>query len=199
MLHAAADLVADDEGGEYNSPAGDQHLADHATDLVDRELDHSLGENAENVVAEIDAAIARIDDGTYGTCAKCGIGDTGGEARRHSVRGSLPRRQAVAGARVSEPARSAPPRRVDVRIGSSTNALQPISGAERRLGAGRAQWVALVVIAGTAIARRPADEGDRRRAAAARRHGGHDRAVQHPSRSEHAESRSASSPTRPRR
>jgi signal peptidase II len=52
---------------------------------------------------------------------------------------------------VSEPARTAPPRRVDVRIGSSTNALQPISGAERRLGAGRAQWVALVVIAGTAI------------------------------------------------
>jgi signal peptidase II len=52
---------------------------------------------------------------------------------------------------VSEPARTAPPRRVDVRMGSSTNALQPISGAERRLGAGRAQWVALVVIAGTAI------------------------------------------------
>ncbi len=53
---------------------------------------------------------------------------------------------------MSEPARSAPPRRMDVRIGSSTNALQPISGAERRVGAGRAQWVALSVIAGTAIA-----------------------------------------------
>ena len=52
---------------------------------------------------------------------------------------------------MSEPARSAPPRRVDVRIGSSTNALQPISGVERRLGAGRAQWIALAVIAGTAI------------------------------------------------
>lgn len=52
---------------------------------------------------------------------------------------------------MSEPARSAPPRRVDVRVGSSTNALQPISGAERRLGAGRAQWIALVVISGTAI------------------------------------------------
>ena len=52
---------------------------------------------------------------------------------------------------MSEPARTAPPRRVDVRIGSSTNALQPISGVERRLRAGRAQWVALVVIAGTAI------------------------------------------------
>lgn len=72
MLSAAADLVADDVGGEINSPAGDQHLADHATDLVDRELDHSLGENAGNVVAEIDAALARIDDGTYGLCSKCG-------------------------------------------------------------------------------------------------------------------------------
>ena len=36
-------------------------------------------------------------------------------------------------------------------MGSSTNALQPISGAERRIGAARAQWIALVVIAGTAI------------------------------------------------
>ena len=72
VLHAAADLVADDDGGEFNSPAGDQHLADHATDLVDRELDHSLGENADNVVTEIDAAIARIDEGTYGICATCG-------------------------------------------------------------------------------------------------------------------------------
>jgi len=52
---------------------------------------------------------------------------------------------------VSEPVRSAPPRRVDVRVGSSTNALQPISGAERRVRAGSAQWIALAVIAGTAI------------------------------------------------
>ncbi len=52
---------------------------------------------------------------------------------------------------MSEPARSAPPR-IDVRIGSSTNAVQPISGAERRLGAARAQWIALAVIGGTAVA-----------------------------------------------
>lgn len=52
---------------------------------------------------------------------------------------------------MSESARPDPPRRIDVRVGSSTNALQPISSAERRLGAGFAQWVALLVIAGTAI------------------------------------------------
>ena len=70
---AAADLAADDEGvGELNSAAGDQHLADHASDLVDLEVDQSLAENAENVIGEIDAALWRIEGGTYGTCAVCG-------------------------------------------------------------------------------------------------------------------------------
>jgi signal peptidase II len=53
---------------------------------------------------------------------------------------------------LSEPARSDPPRRIEVRVGSSTNALQPISSAERPLGAGLSQWVALLVVAGSAIA-----------------------------------------------
>ncbi len=52
---------------------------------------------------------------------------------------------------MSEPVRADPPRPLDVRVGSSTNALQPISSAERPLGAGLSQWIALGVIAGTAI------------------------------------------------
>jgi RNA polymerase-binding transcription factor DksA len=73
IIRAAADLRADDDGiGEINSAAGDQHLADHATDLYDREFDESLGENAHNVVAEIDEALLRIEAGLYGTCAACG-------------------------------------------------------------------------------------------------------------------------------
>jgi signal peptidase II len=52
---------------------------------------------------------------------------------------------------LSEPVRADPPRPLDVRVGSSTNALQPISSAERPLGAGLSQWIALGVIAGTAI------------------------------------------------
>jgi signal peptidase II len=52
---------------------------------------------------------------------------------------------------LSEPVRSDPPRRVDVRVGSSTNALRPISSAERRLSAGPAQWAALLVVAGAAV------------------------------------------------
>ena len=70
---AAQDIASDDDGeGELSSSAGDQHLADHATDLLDHEVDDSLGENAEQILREIDTALARIDDGTYGTCTRCG-------------------------------------------------------------------------------------------------------------------------------
>ncbi|MGH3065989.1 MAG: signal peptidase II [Gaiellaceae bacterium] len=51
---------------------------------------------------------------------------------------------------MSEPARTEP-QLVDVRIGSTANALQPISSAERSLAAGSPQWVALLVVAGAAI------------------------------------------------
>jgi signal peptidase II len=51
---------------------------------------------------------------------------------------------------MSEPARTDPPL-IDVRIGSTANALQPISSAERSLAAGSAQWLALLVVAGAAI------------------------------------------------
>jgi DnaK suppressor protein len=70
---AAQDIASDDDGdGELSSPAGDQHIADHASDLFDHELDDSLGENADQILREIDTALARIEDGTYGTCTRCG-------------------------------------------------------------------------------------------------------------------------------
>jgi DnaK suppressor protein len=40
--------------------------------MFDREVDESLEENAEQLVHEIDAALTRIEEGTYGTCARCG-------------------------------------------------------------------------------------------------------------------------------
>jgi len=45
-----------------------------------------------------------------------------------------------------------PARRFDVRVGSSTDALSPISTAKRSLAAGPAQWLALAAIALAAIA-----------------------------------------------
>ena len=51
---------------------------------------------------------------------------------------------------MSESARSEPAP-VDVRVGSTANALQPISAAERSLAAGPAQWLALLAVAAAAI------------------------------------------------
>jgi len=51
---------------------------------------------------------------------------------------------------MSEPGRTEAPS-VDVRVGSTANGLQPISAAERFLGAGSAQWLALLVVAAAAI------------------------------------------------
>jgi RNA polymerase-binding protein DksA len=50
----------------------DDHLADIATETYMRELDTGLEENAEHLLAEIERAIGRIDDGSYGMCEACG-------------------------------------------------------------------------------------------------------------------------------
>ena len=44
----------------------DQHPADTATETFEREKDLSILEQLENELAELQAALARIDDGTYG-------------------------------------------------------------------------------------------------------------------------------------
>jgi len=46
---------------------------------------------------------------------------------------------------------SGPARRADVRVGSATDGLTPISVAERRLGAGWPQWLSLAAVALAAI------------------------------------------------
>ena len=73
VLGAAHDIVEGDTGdSELSSAAGDQHIADHAGEMLDREVDESLEENADHIVHEIDRALERIEAGTYGTCERCG-------------------------------------------------------------------------------------------------------------------------------
>jgi DnaK suppressor protein len=48
------------------------NLAETATATLDREIDYTLEENSENVLSAIDGALARIEQGTYGTCVNCG-------------------------------------------------------------------------------------------------------------------------------
>lgn len=52
---------------------------------------------------------------------------------------------------MTEPARREDARPLDVRVGSSTNAMRPISAAERPLGAGSSQWLGLALIAVAAV------------------------------------------------
>ena len=60
----------DDEVEEV-SGTSDNHLAETATATLDREIDYTLEENSGQVLAEIEEALKKIDDGTYGTCASC--------------------------------------------------------------------------------------------------------------------------------
>ncbi len=75
--HALATLRDEHPGSlddEVEEVAGttDNHLGETASATLGREIDYTLGENSEAVLAEIDAALQRIDDGTYGTCTNCG-------------------------------------------------------------------------------------------------------------------------------
>ncbi len=50
----------------------DEEIGGGASFTLDREIDRALDDNAKRVLPEIEAALRRIDDGTYGTCASCG-------------------------------------------------------------------------------------------------------------------------------
>ena len=74
--HALATLRDEHRGsldGEVDEIAAttDNHLAETATATLGREIDYTLGENSGHVLTAIDAALKRIDDGTYGTCVSC--------------------------------------------------------------------------------------------------------------------------------
>ena len=71
------------EEGTGELTTSDNHIGDVASETYDREMDYTLAENDELVLRQIDAALERLDDGTYGTCRTCGnpIGEERLEAR----------------------------------------------------------------------------------------------------------------------
>ena len=64
--------LTDEAGGFVSARADDHHLADTATDTYARELDEGLTEDVERVLGEVEAALARLETGTYGLCRICG-------------------------------------------------------------------------------------------------------------------------------
>lgn len=54
--------------GDSRSP---QHLAELGTDAYEREFSLRFAESDQHVLEEIQAALGRIEDGTYGLCEDC--------------------------------------------------------------------------------------------------------------------------------
>jgi DnaK suppressor protein len=71
-LHQENSGSLEDGTGELVSGSADQHMADTATETVDREIDYTLEEHDERLVRAVDEALARLDAGTYGVCVNCG-------------------------------------------------------------------------------------------------------------------------------
>jgi RNA polymerase-binding protein DksA len=66
-----ADLSKSLEDSSGESPY-DQHMAETAAATLDREIDLTLQENAQAALVQVDRALHKLEDGSYGRCDKCG-------------------------------------------------------------------------------------------------------------------------------
>ena len=64
------DESEDDSISELSSI--DQHPADIGTETFEREKDLSILEQVEAELADVEHALRRLEDGTYGSCEACG-------------------------------------------------------------------------------------------------------------------------------
>lgn len=71
-LHKENAGSLEDETGELVSGSADQHMADTATETVEREIGNTLELHDERLLVAIDAALDRIEAGAYGKCVNCG-------------------------------------------------------------------------------------------------------------------------------
>jgi RNA polymerase-binding transcription factor len=62
----------EDEAEEVNGGLDTDDIGETASITLGREIDYTLGENSQAVLGDIDAALRRIEDGSYGTCTNCG-------------------------------------------------------------------------------------------------------------------------------
>jgi len=70
----AEETQATGAGGADSSELSsiDQHPADVGTEEFEREKDLSILEQVEAELADVEHALRRLDEGTYGTCEVCG-------------------------------------------------------------------------------------------------------------------------------
>jgi len=61
-----------EEDGLQELSSVDQHQADTGTETFERSKDLSILDEVEAELGEIEYALRRLDEGTYGTCEACG-------------------------------------------------------------------------------------------------------------------------------
>ena len=75
QLRQHSDQVRDNQQAALEMVAADDGVRD-SVDMslhdVNQEIALRLGERESQIVADIDQALMRIDEGSYGTCARCG-------------------------------------------------------------------------------------------------------------------------------
>lgn len=62
----------DVRAGQESADDGTEDIVDRANNSYNRELMFSLSDGERQLVLQIDAALRRMDEGTYGRCANCG-------------------------------------------------------------------------------------------------------------------------------
>jgi RNA polymerase-binding protein DksA len=87
ILHQLSELGADESGDLVGDRDYGEGFADAAAVTAERTELLGLVESLKRMLADIDAALARIEEGTYGTCARCGneIGEARLEFRPESI------------------------------------------------------------------------------------------------------------------
>jgi len=85
---STAVLEAEGAGDSSELSHVDQHPADTASEITDADHQNALLENSAEQREQVVAALARLDDGTYGTCVDCGqpIPDVRLEVRPEAAR-----------------------------------------------------------------------------------------------------------------
>lgn len=75
LQHEIAELDAElSESLEESSEESpyDQHMAETAAVTLDREIDLTIQDNARASLSQIDRALAKLENGSYERCDKCG-------------------------------------------------------------------------------------------------------------------------------
>jgi RNA polymerase-binding transcription factor DksA len=66
------DALDDADAQDATEAVDGQHPADIGTDLFERERDLGVLEDVERELRDVEDALRRLDEGTYGTCEVCG-------------------------------------------------------------------------------------------------------------------------------